>query len=738
MNGSDHLLPQPWLGDVVAAANELQDDYRFAVTSLAEYVRAQPTDGLTTWDGELRSGARANVLMGVASNRVDVHQLAAHAERSLERYAEPLSALLLAPADYPTALLDVGWRQLVLNSAHDSSCACSADDVVEAVRVRYQEARHVGEALTREAVRTLATTVDVPASSTIVVNSTARDRGGVVSVPLPGRGPVHLVALDDGSRVPHAGGAHHDHRRGHLDRGRGPEDPLGAGDDARPRARGRAHQPGRARGTARRQSRVHLPRRRAGRGRGRPRDHQGSSSSRWVRRAPPSRSGSAARRCATCWWRRARCPASGGGRTARSRATARAPRCGPRASTLENEHVRAVVDPADGTLSVTVRRRDRRRVQPLRRRRRRRRHLQLLTAGRRHRGRPARVGGGDGHRIGSGPGADRRRPPATSCPHARSATSARARPAATSAWPPTSSPPTSCARASGSCGCTWNSTTASATTVCAAHFPLPAPVDGSDAECAFAVVHRGLTAEGGPHEFGLPTFVSRRFVDCSRRRWRWWRRRARARARRPARVRSRGRRHRARAHAACAPPATCRDRSRCCGPTRPVPSTASRGRSCRPRLALDYAVLVHRGDVYAADLPAVADDVLVPLERVRGGGWPGAIGPGARERARRRGRRGVGAPARRHRCARAAGGEPHPRRHRRSASRATARRVTGIVVDLTGAELGAVHGRAALRPWELLTLRLADALIRVRVLDRAAACGGPRSGTTPRSAMRRR
>ncbi len=202
MNGSDHLLPQPWLGDVVAAANELQDDYRFAVTSLAEYVREQPTDGLTEWDGELRSGARANVLMGVASNRVDVHQLAAHAERSLERYAEPLSALLLPAADYPTALLDVGWRQLVLNSAHDSSCACSADDVVEAVRVRYQEARHVGEALTREAVRTLATTVDVPASSTIVVNSTARDRTGVVRVPLPGSGPVHLVALDDGAACP--------------------------------------------------------------------------------------------------------------------------------------------------------------------------------------------------------------------------------------------------------------------------------------------------------------------------------------------------------------------------------------------------------------------------------------------------------------------------------------------------------------------------------------------------------
>jgi alpha-mannosidase len=47
------------------------------------------------------------------------------------------------------------------------------------------------------------------------------------------------------------------------------------------------------------------------------------------------------------------------------------------------------------------------------------------------------------------------------------------------------------------------------------HFPLPAPVTGSDAGCAFAVVHRGLEAEGGLAETPPPTFPARRFVDCS-------------------------------------------------------------------------------------------------------------------------------------------------------------------------------------------------------------------------------
>ncbi len=47
-----------------------------------------------------------------------------------------------------------------------------------------------------------------------------------------------------------------------------------------------------------------------------------------------------------------------------------------------------------------------------------------------------------------------------------------------------------------------------------AHFPLPAPAATSRAECAFAVVERGLEAEGGPTEAPLPTFPSRRFVQA--------------------------------------------------------------------------------------------------------------------------------------------------------------------------------------------------------------------------------
>jgi alpha-mannosidase len=146
-----------------------------------------------------------------------------------------------------------------------------------------------------------------------------------------------------------------------------------------------------------------------------------------------------------------------------------------------------------------------------------------------------------------------------------------------------------------------------------AHFPLPAPVRGSDAECAFAVVRRGLTAEGGPHEVGLPTFVSRRFIDAS-----------------DGEV-GLGVLHdglleyevvddgrelaltllRATGYLSRLEPAL---RPNPAGPLDPLEGPQLQGRH-----VVEYALLPHRGTWAAADLYAAADEFLVPLERARVG-----------------------------------------------------------------------------------------------------------------------
>jgi mannosylglycerate hydrolase len=228
-----------------------------------------------------------------------------------------------------------------------------------------------------------------------------------------------------------------------------------------------------------------------------------------------------------------------------------------------------------------------------------------------------------------------------------------------------------------------------------AHFPLPRPVAGSDAECAFAVVHRGLTAEGGPHEPGLPTFVSRRFVDCSD-----------ATAglavlhdglleyevvdggRELALTLLRATGYLSRAEPALRPnPA---------GPLLPV-----LGAQLQKPLAFDYALLPHTGSWSDADLYEAADEFLVPLERGRAGaGDRPASGQalavsGAVVSALTREPGGLVV-----RCF-------NPRR---TTTVATLERggkpVDGWIVDLLGAPLEPFSGEVVLRPAEIVTLQI--------------------------------
>ncbi len=186
MNGTDHQAPQPWVGSVVDEVNACQDEVELEVTSLTAYLAEAPTEGLGSWRGELRSGARANLLMGVASNRVDVKRAAARAERAVERLAEPLATLFLPPDRWPAPFLERAWQRLVHNSAHDSVCACSHDEVVGAVLARYAEATRLAEGVAERALGAFARSVAEPGPA--VVNPTAHRRGGVVEVVAPTAG----------------------------------------------------------------------------------------------------------------------------------------------------------------------------------------------------------------------------------------------------------------------------------------------------------------------------------------------------------------------------------------------------------------------------------------------------------------------------------------------------------------------------------------------------------------------
>jgi 2-O-(6-phospho-alpha-D-mannosyl)-D-glycerate hydrolase len=203
MYGTDHAVPSPRLADLVDLVNAGESDVEVRLSTLSEYLDRDrvrhpgPAGEAPTWEGELRSGARANMLMNVVSARVDLKAAAARAERRVERYAEPLAAL--HGDAWPGRLLELAWRRLIENSAHDSICGCSHDEVVAQVIGRYAEADQIASGIVAGTMRRIASTT--PARSLAIVNPSPFDRHDVVELDCPVPAGWGSVAVRTGDRV---------------------------------------------------------------------------------------------------------------------------------------------------------------------------------------------------------------------------------------------------------------------------------------------------------------------------------------------------------------------------------------------------------------------------------------------------------------------------------------------------------------------------------------------------------
>jgi len=182
MVGTDHKLPVSDLADQVERLNESQPRLRLRLATLGDYLERQANGRqLPQWQGEMRSGARANLLMGVTSARIDLKAACARAERLLERYAEPLQAL--RGDGRADEFLELAWRRVIDNSAHDSICGCSIDAVSAQVLVRYAEAEQIAAETTRRVAAGVAE--GVPRGAFAILNPSPEPRADVVELDVP-------------------------------------------------------------------------------------------------------------------------------------------------------------------------------------------------------------------------------------------------------------------------------------------------------------------------------------------------------------------------------------------------------------------------------------------------------------------------------------------------------------------------------------------------------------------------
>jgi alpha-mannosidase len=197
MAGDDHQPSDPTLPERLAEARDRGVDAE--IGSLAAHLRTPAHGDLPVWRGELRSAARAHLLPGVYSARIDQKQERGRTEALVERYAEPLAALVPGFA-WPEEELGRAWRLLILNGAHDSVCGCSVDEVARAVDERDAEARRSADEIVEAALQSLGE--QMSAAGVLRFNPSPFERDGV-----PGLGwrvdpaPAELDSTDVAPKV---------------------------------------------------------------------------------------------------------------------------------------------------------------------------------------------------------------------------------------------------------------------------------------------------------------------------------------------------------------------------------------------------------------------------------------------------------------------------------------------------------------------------------------------------------
>ena len=189
MVGYDHAGPDATLPDRLR-----EPDVRIA--GLASYLdgRSEPDD-LPVWTGELRSSARAHLLPNVYSARVHQKRERGRVEALLERYAEPLAALVPG-SEWPEDELRRAWTLLLWNGAHDSACGCSHDQVAIDVDGRFAEARAICEDIVDRSLRSLGSAV-AGAPGVVRFNPSPFEREGV-----PALGYSVVDAVREAAEVP--------------------------------------------------------------------------------------------------------------------------------------------------------------------------------------------------------------------------------------------------------------------------------------------------------------------------------------------------------------------------------------------------------------------------------------------------------------------------------------------------------------------------------------------------------
>jgi len=189
MHGAEHLFPHPELPGVIGRLKETLGELAdFEVAGLADFIQTVTGVGtLPAHRGEFRAARFGPLKSGSLSARMPLKQRNGELLTLYVRHLEPLLALVGLP-EVPGVwgLVEYGWRQILLNQAHDSIGGTVSDPVFRAVLGRFDTAEQVGRSILDRVLGRLASQVDTARlpgiTAVVVVNPLPGPGSGVVAV----------------------------------------------------------------------------------------------------------------------------------------------------------------------------------------------------------------------------------------------------------------------------------------------------------------------------------------------------------------------------------------------------------------------------------------------------------------------------------------------------------------------------------------------------------------------------
>ena len=215
LEGGDHQEWNPRQYPLIFSTLENHPEFKVVHTSLGQNLRdllAQRGKITAVLEGELHEPGKAFpppgvdgidsdahwVIPGVLSSRVRLKQANGRCQTLLCQWAEPFRAYARSALglEYPQGYLNVAWKWLLQNHAHDSIDTCSIDQVHKDMEYRFDQTQIISERLVTEATSRIAASVEgsVPDDElrVTVFNPLVRDFNhvGEINLELPVGWPV--------------------------------------------------------------------------------------------------------------------------------------------------------------------------------------------------------------------------------------------------------------------------------------------------------------------------------------------------------------------------------------------------------------------------------------------------------------------------------------------------------------------------------------------------------------------